>query len=318
MKFIYFIGCDVSKNELDFAVYNGNKFVLHRKIKNDTKSINNFFIELQKLPDFELSNTIVCMEHTGIYNNPLLEYLHKMDGNICLESALQIKNSQGSVRGKNDKEDSYRITLFTEIMKDSALKETSIISLGSRDLEFTGQAGFGNSWAEWYECFIPEDYKHNKQLGLDFLNNYDSSIDTFVDSNLEYNLAFNFNETLHLNTFVNVLTETLFENETIFLSEKIFKPIKHGQMFFVAGGVGSLQTLRDLGYRVFDHVLDNSYDLEPDHTQRWIQLTNSITKAQQQGMAQLFEQCREDLIHNQQLFSHNKASRLNTLLERLQ
>jgi len=118
MKFIYFIGCDVSKNELDFAVYNGNKFVLHRKIKNDTKSINNFFIELQKLPDFELSNTIVCMEHTGIYNNPLLEYLHKIDGNICLESALQIKNSQGSVRGKNDKIDSIRIAQYAYTFRD--------------------------------------------------------------------------------------------------------------------------------------------------------------------------------------------------------
>lgn len=118
MKFIYYIGCDVSKNELDFAVYNGNKFVLHRKIKNDTKSIDKFFKELLELPDFELSNTIVCMEHTGIYNNPLLEYLHKMDGNICLESALQIKNSQGSVRGKNDKIDSIRIAQYAYTFRD--------------------------------------------------------------------------------------------------------------------------------------------------------------------------------------------------------
>jgi hypothetical protein len=81
--------------------------------------------------------------------------------------------------------------------------------------------------------------------------------------------------------------------------------------------VGSLQALRDLGYRVFDHVLDNNYDLEPDHTQRWIKLTDSIKTAQQQGIARLFEQCQGDLMHNQQLFSHNKASRLNTLLERL-
>jgi hypothetical protein len=120
--------------------------------------------------------------------------------------------------------------------------------------------------------------------------------------------------------YCHIVLESQFDLDQsggVFITEKTFKPIKHGQMFFVAGGVGSLQTLRDLGYRVFDHVLDNSYDLEPDHTQRWIQLTDSITKAQQQGIAQLFDQCQEDLIHNQQLFLHNKASRLNTLLERL-
>lgn len=120
--------------------------------------------------------------------------------------------------------------------------------------------------------------------------------------------------------YCHIVLESQFDLDQsggVFITEKTFKPIKHGQMFFVAGGVGSLQALRDMGYRVFDHVLDNSYDLEPDHTQRWIQLTDAITKAQQQGIAQLFEQCQADLMHNQQLFLHNKASRLNTLLERL-
>ena len=49
------------------------------------------------------------MEHTGIYNNPLLVCLHKKKGNICLESASQIKSSLGNIRGKNDKIDANRI-----------------------------------------------------------------------------------------------------------------------------------------------------------------------------------------------------------------
>jgi len=118
MKFIYYLGCDVSKNELDFAVFKQNVFVLHKEIKNEPKSIDNFFKELKELPDFELSNTIVCMEHTGIYNNPLLVYLDKKKGNICLETALQIKKSQGSVRGKNDKIDSIRIAEYAYTFRD--------------------------------------------------------------------------------------------------------------------------------------------------------------------------------------------------------
>jgi len=120
--------------------------------------------------------------------------------------------------------------------------------------------------------------------------------------------------------YCHIVLESQFDLDQsggVFITEKTFKPIKHGQMFFVAGGVGSLQVLRDLGYRVFDHVLDNRYDLEPDHTQRWIQLTDAIKKAQEQGIKKLFDQCQEDLLHNQQLFSRNKSSRLNNLLERL-
>jgi hypothetical protein len=76
----------------------------------------------------------------------------------------------------------------------------------------------------------------------------------------------------HVNSYCNIVLESQFDVDQsggCFVTEKTFKPIKHGQMFFVAGPAGSLQVLRDLGYRVFDSVLDNSYDLEPNATQRW-------------------------------------------------
>jgi transposase len=118
MEFIYYIGCDVSKNELDFSIYQGNTFVLHKEIQNEAKSIDSFFKELKKLPGFVLTKIVVCMEHTGIYNNPLLVYLHKKKGNICLETAMQIKNSQGNVRGKNDKIDSKRIAEYVYTFRE--------------------------------------------------------------------------------------------------------------------------------------------------------------------------------------------------------
>jgi hypothetical protein len=102
----------------------------------------------------------------------------------------------------------------------------------------------------------------------------------------------------------------------VFLTEKTFKPVKHGQMFFIAGPAGSLQLLRDLGYRVFDSILDNSYDLETDHTRRWIALTKAI-KSAHNHLPQLFEQCRADIKHNQRLFCAKKTDRLNTLLTKL-
>ena len=122
----------------------------------------------------------------------------------------------------------------------------------------------------------------------------------------------------HVNSYCNIVMETHFdiESSSTFLTEKTFKPIKHGQMFFIAGPAGSLQVLRDLGYRVFDSLLDNSYDLEPNATQRWMALTRSIFFAQP-DLPQLFELCRADIQHNQQLFLSNKAHRLNTLIKEI-
>lgn len=45
------------------------------------------------------------MEHTGIYNYPLLDYLSVKQIAVWLESALHIKHSCGLQRGKNDKID---------------------------------------------------------------------------------------------------------------------------------------------------------------------------------------------------------------------
>lgn len=109
MEFTYFIGIDVSKNELDFAVMQGKTLLFHKEIDNNQKAVQAFLKDLTKLPGFDLKTAVFCMEHTGIYNNVILMVLHKKGASICLEAASQIKNSMGNVRGKNDKVDAIRI-----------------------------------------------------------------------------------------------------------------------------------------------------------------------------------------------------------------
>jgi hypothetical protein len=100
------------------------------------------------------------------------------------------------------------------------------------------------------------------------------------------------------------------------LTEKTFKPIKHGQLFFVAGAAGSLQALRDLGYRTFDTVMDNSYDRIENNTQRWLRLRASVQQAQHR-LDDRFAAALLDIQHNQQLFLERKTQRLNTLIKKI-
>ncbi len=123
----------------------------------------------------------------------------------------------------------------------------------------------------------------------------------------------------HVNSYCNIVMETHFDADQsggAFLTEKTFKPIKHGQMFFVAGPAGSLQALRDLGYRTFDSILDNEYDQITNNTQRWLCLKQAIVQAQQQ-LTQKFAAARSDIEHNQRLFQQLKTQRLNTLIGKI-
>jgi hypothetical protein len=121
----------------------------------------------------------------------------------------------------------------------------------------------------------------------------------------------------HVNSYCNIVMETHFDADQsggTFLTEKTFKPIKHGQLFFVAGPAGSLQQLRDLGYRTFDSVLDNTYDRIADNTQRWRQLCDAVQQSQHR-LADRFAAAQADIEYNQQLFLERKTQRLNSLIK---
>lgn len=124
----------------------------------------------------------------------------------------------------------------------------------------------------------------------------------------------------YIDAYFNLVLETHFDADGsggTFLTEKTFKPIKNGQPFVLVAPAGSLQCLRNLGYRTFDSVLDNSYDTETNNTQRWLKIKRTLQQIQTDPHGH-FLRCWDDIQHNQQLFLANKSQRLNTLFTKLQ
>ena len=124
-------------------------------------------------------------------------------------------------------------------------------------------------------------------------------------------------------TYCSIILETLFDCDGsggAFLTEKTFKCLKHGHPFIIVGAAGSLAALRSLGYRTFDHVLDNSYDLITDNTLRYLAVRSTIAQIAALSLTELDEwlaACQADLEHNSRLFLASKWDRLNRLQERL-
>ena len=121
-------------------------------------------------------------------------------------------------------------------------------------------------------------------------------------------------------SYCSIILETHFDADNsngTFLTEKTFKAIKHGHPFIIVGCVGSLAELRNQGYRTFDHVIDNRYDLETDSVQRWIKIVRAIRQIQQHNMHDWFLQCINDVRHNQQIFLRSKQNRLQNLYRKL-
>ena len=112
MKTRYFLGIDIGKNSIHAALTVDGQNYYDQEVGNNATAIKKYLQELKVKFKFKSEQLIVCMEHTGIYCYPLLDYLTKQKIKVCIEPALRIKQSQGMQRGKNDKIDSKRIARY--------------------------------------------------------------------------------------------------------------------------------------------------------------------------------------------------------------
>lgn len=121
---------------------------------------------------------------------------------------------------------------------------------------------------------------------------------------------------LYNDAYCHIVIETLFDADQsngTFLTEKTFKAIKYGQPFVIFGTAGSLARLRERGYRVFDHAIDNSYDDIKDNTERWLAARRAVQQIKKQDMYTWYKSCLDDVIYNQ----HHFQSSINEPLHKL-
>ena len=75
-------------------------------------------------------------------------------------------------------------------------------------------------------------------------------------------------------TEIEVVLETLFDDGRLHITEKSLRPIACGQPFILTSTVGSLQYLKEYGFKTFDTVWNEGYDTIKDPKQRMIAIVN--------------------------------------------
>ena len=81
-----------------------------------------------------------------------------------------------------------------------------------------------------------------------------------------------FDLTDYESTDIEVVLETIFDDNRLQLTEKSLRPIACAQPFILAATHGSLEYLRSYGFKTFDHIWDEGYDLVADPKERLIRV----------------------------------------------
>lgn len=191
---------------------------------------------------------------------------------------------------------SYRLSLVAE------LKKNNLLNSGNVSLHFRNQ---DNRLTVKQEIFST-----NSLLSIEAKKNIAKYIlplneNLVVDKNIVYGYdSANFGRfeyQMLQDNFWQVVTETVFYEKKLHLTEKIFKPIVTRRPFILVAAPGNLNYLKTYGFKTFSNWIDESYDDETDNDKRLAMITEEIKKLSNLSVSQqqqMFAEMQEVLEYN--------------------
>jgi hypothetical protein len=99
-------------------------------------------------------------------------------------------------------------------------------------------------------------------------------------------------------TAYSIIAETNYNNSYSFFTEKTAKPLISRRVFIMFSGYQMLQNLKNLGFKTFDSVIDESYDLIEDDQYRWHTTFQQVKNLSQANQEFVYSTVSEVLEHN--------------------
>lgn len=104
----------------------------------------------------------------------------------------------------------------------------------------------------------------------------------------------------YIDTYFSLVTETVFNYPYSFRTEKIAKPLAIGHPWICASGRGFYRDVRNLGFRTFSHVIDESFDRIDNDQERMDRIVSIVKDLCRQDLSGFLAECEEVCKYNQQ------------------
>jgi hypothetical protein len=186
----------------------------------------------------------------------------------------------------------YRLNFISRV-REAGLESQCLISLGQTNTKVQIKKDLLNT-----HSLLTKESKKLIYKNL-VLGNTDNLI---IDQiNINGNLSANDSLDTFCQGLFHIVTETIFYDEKLHLTEKIFKPIVAQRPFMLLCAPGNLAYLKSYGFKTFDRWIDESYDSETDPDRR-IELViiemQRLSKLSQAELDQMYSEMQSVLQHN--------------------
>ena len=107
-------------------------------------------------------------------------------------------------------------------------------------------------------------------------------------------------------TACSIVSETNDNDQDVFMTEKIWKPIIAKQFFIVHGNYLYLQKLRELGFKTFNNYFEEAYDLDRDPDVRINTIVDVCDRLRDAPWQDIYLQSQALRKHNHDKFFHRE------------
>lgn len=104
----------------------------------------------------------------------------------------------------------------------------------------------------------------------------------------------------YIDTYFSVVTETVVDYPHSFRTEKIAKPLLLGHPWIAAANRGFYRDIRSLGFRTFENVIDEGFDLIDNTQDRLNRIVEVVDDLCRQDLASFLDSCYNVCKYNQQ------------------
>jgi hypothetical protein len=106
--------------------------------------------------------------------------------------------------------------------------------------------------------------------------------------------------TPYIDTYFSVVTETVFDYPYSFRTEKIWKPIAMAHPWIAVANAGYYRDMRNLGFKTFDHLIDESFDQIENSQKRIERISEVVRDLCKQNLDEFLASAQNICKYNQQ------------------
>ena len=192
----------------------------------------------------------------------------------------------------------HRFAMTYQLYKNNLLQHGAISCTGYENFQYNTRPGTTDEYISKLEDFDQETF-----------NSFKKSLPYNIDDQINLHQLRSDESYLFENVFVNLVNETHQPDNTVFITEKTYRSINYCRPFIINGDTGSLQYLKEMGFRTFDKFWDESYDTEKsDHKKisKIIHIIQYICGLDHEQLMTLYQAMLPTLEHNYRVLKEYK------------